>query len=106
MQVLLPAFAQNLQASKIYASHMQYKKKVKYRQKTPGYFNAIVVIKAEPGAHYTQAPNADGFLFYKYHNIPPNRDRFLQFAAKFPGVQYINFYDAITRTFKERIYLQ
>lgn len=84
---------------------MQYRKK-RQRQKTPGYLNAIIVVKAFPGNPYSQQPDKDGYVFLKYHNIKPDKDKFLLFAAKFPGAEYVNFYDCITKAFKERIYLQ
>ena len=50
-----------------------------------------------------------GNQFLKYRNISDTdaaKGRFLKFAAKFAGAEYVNFYDKHTRAFIERIYLQ
>lgn len=55
-----------------------------------------------------------GSEFKKYRNIKETDNSiasFLLFAAKFPGVQYVNFYyrkekGEVKGKFKERIYLQ
>lgn len=76
----------------------------------PGYFNAIIFIKVEPGTLDALQNNITetGFIAKKYRNISPQGlDRFLRFASKFPGIQYINLYEIITRKetrYKERIY--
>lgn len=59
-------------------------------------YNAIIVCDPQP-------VTGNRFLRYKKIN---NKDRFLKFAAKFPGVKYINFYDNLTKSFVERIYLE
>lgn len=63
------------------------------------YFNAIVCCL-----------DAEKWSFKKYHNIR-NTDKhlsnFLAFAKdKFPGAQYVNFYNKDTKRFYERIYLE
>lgn len=55
-----------------------------------------------------------GNRFLKFKKIPDNQYRigkFLAFAAKFPGAEYVNFYHKplpgeTKGKFKERIYLQ
>jgi len=50
-----------------------------------------------------------GLQFLKYRNIQNNDAaiaKFLLFAAKFSGAQYVNFYGKKSRAFIERIYLQ
>jgi hypothetical protein len=66
------------------------------------YLNAIVYVKKE-------SPKKSHFL--KYHHIPKNEKKkgeFLSFTVKkLSSLQpeYVNFYDAETRDFIERIYL-
>ncbi len=65
------------------------------------YLNAII---------YTETPQpVTGKRFLKYHGIADVEHKiaaFCQFAAKFPGALYVNFYHKDNKAFKERIYLQ
>jgi len=83
----------------------------KNQYKAPGYLNAIIVIVILPGAFYTTdqlATQKEGKIFLKYRNIKDDdfhKWKFARFAMQFPGAWYINFYDRITRAYKERMYL-
>lgn len=66
----------------------------------PKYFNAII---------YCSVPQINGAQFLKYRKIKNATDpkgKFLAFAAKFPGAEYVNLYDRETKKFYERIYLK
>jgi hypothetical protein len=59
---------------------------------------------------YTNIPQpVTGNQFLKFRNITDSDTavgKFMTFAAKFPGAEYVNFYYKNTKAFKERIYLQ
>ncbi len=58
---------------------------------------------------YCSEKQVNGMQFLKYRNIGKDERRkgqFLSFAAKFPGAEYVNFYDRETKAFIERIYLK
>ena len=58
---------------------------------------------------YCNQPQVNGNQFLKYRKISDTTagiSKFLLFAAKFPGAQYVNFYYRDTKKFKERIHLQ
>lgn len=50
---------------------------------------------------YTIIPQVNGSNFLKYRNIN-DKDKFMRFAAKFPGAQHVNFYEKETRSFDEQ----
>ena len=57
---------------------------------------------------YCNQKQVNGQQFLKYRNIQDNQNgigTFMNFAAKFPGAEYVNFYYKKNRKFKERIYL-
>jgi hypothetical protein len=64
------------------------------------YFNCIVIV-----------PDVDGKpQGKKYHNIRNNNftiSKFLGFAkGKFPNATHVNFYNKVSKSFVERIYLE
>jgi hypothetical protein len=58
---------------------------------------------------YCSVPQVNGNNFLKYRNISDTdkaKGKFLLFAAKFPGAEYVNWYDKKTKAFIERVYLK
>ena len=58
---------------------------------------------------YCDRPQVSGKQFLKYRTVDGSSkglSKFLAFAAKFPGAQYVNLYDKRTGEFRARIYLQ
>lgn len=54
-----------------------------------------------------QQPNGNHFLKYRnISNTDTAKSKFLLFARKFVGAEYVNWYDKYSREFIERIYLQ
>ena len=53
---------------------------------------------------YTKEKQVNGNQFLKYRNIN-NQEKFLKFAAKFPGATYVNWYDKATKSYIKRDYL-
>lgn len=56
---------------------------------------------------HTSEPQINGKQFLKYRNItdsPAARNRFLKFAARFPGAKYVNWYDRHSREYLGRDY--
>lgn len=58
---------------------------------------------------YCQVPQVNGSQFLKYRNIKDteaHRRRFVQFAAKFPGAKYVNWYNKKPRQYIGREYIK
>ena len=76
-----------------------------------GYLKAIIVIKKTQGAYYSPSllsTENSGKLFAKYRNIKDDqahKNKFAEFARRFPGAMYINFYSVVDRSYKGRLYL-
>jgi hypothetical protein len=58
---------------------------------------------------YCSKVQVNGKQFLKYNSVDKEEKalgKFLAFAAKFPGAEYVNLYDKETSQFSQRIYLK
>lgn len=74
-----------------YMTKNNFQKNKYYRQADSDLMTVIIVCTG---------PGNIGSPFKKYHNVPktgPGFDKFIAFAAKFPGLDHINFYEKVKR---------